>query len=321
MGAVSTAAILDLQLAAGFTARWELDQCDAHGRSALAIAERLGLDMVRAIALGVLAGSASMRADVEETERLTALSTAAAPGDRMLEGFSWGSRALAMLLQGDITRAMEPYARGMAIFARLPHAEPASLRALWPLLLASQGDRRAPRAIDDARRLGVRAFNLNRGLIGYAEAILAGRDGQRHRANELVTSSHPEFTNCAGWAELAQLQAAPAAFADGWGDPVRWLTQAAAGFGRRNLPNLASRCDELLREYRPNPWAAQGITTREADVLRLVADGLANKQIAAHLRLSPRTVEKHVESLLRKTGSRSRTELAVAAATVTSRRP
>ena len=51
------------------------------------------------------------------------------------------------------------------------------------------------------------------------------------------------------------------------------------------------------------------MTVREADVLRLVAEGLANKEIAARLFLSPRTVEKHVESLLRKTGARSRTQL------------
>ena len=57
---------------------------------------------------------------------------------------------------------------------------------------------------------------------------------------------------------------------------------------------------------------AAGITAREADVLRLVADGLPNKEIAARLNLSPRTVEKHVESLLRKTGARSRTSLAAA---------
>jgi DNA-binding NarL/FixJ family response regulator len=58
------------------------------------------------------------------------------------------------------------------------------------------------------------------------------------------------------------------------------------------------------------------VTKREADVLRLVIDGLSNKEIAAALRLSARTVEKHVENLLRKTGTRSRTELAV-----TARRP
>jgi len=64
---------------------------------------------------------------------------------------------------------------------------------------------------------------------------------------------------------------------------------------------------------------AAGITAREADVLRLVADGLANKQIAARLHLSPRTVEKHVESLLRKTGARSRTGLVAAASQATAR--
>ena len=37
------------------------------------------------------------------------------------------------------------------------------------------------------------------------------------------------------------------------------------------------------------------LTDREADVLRLVADGLTNKQIAARLHLSPRTVGVHLE--------------------------
>ena len=56
-------------------------------------------------------------------------------------------------------------------------------------------------------------------------------------------------------------------------------------------------------------------------MLRLVADGMANKQIAARLQLSPRTVEKHVESLLRKTGARSRTGLVAAASPAAGRDP
>jgi hypothetical protein len=40
-----------------------------------------------------------------------------------------------------------------------------------------------------------------------------------------------------------------------------------------------------------------------------VAAGLPNKEIAIRLHLSPRTVEKHVESLLRKAGASSRTML------------
>jgi DNA-binding CsgD family transcriptional regulator len=260
-----------------------------------------------------------MRADAGQTERYAARAIAAAPDDQMVEGICWASRGAVVLLGGDAAAAVEPYARGMAILARLPHAEPAGLRALWPLLLAGIGDHRAARAIEEARRLGVGAIRHNRSLIGYAEAVLAGRAGQRQRADELAARCDVGFTNGEAWGELARFCAAPAALADGWGDPLRWLAEAEAGFDHRDLPRLAERCREMLKESQPNPWVAAGITAREADVLRLVADGLANKQIATWLRLSPRTVEKHVESLLRKTGARSRTGLAAAASQAAAR--
>jgi DNA-binding NarL/FixJ family response regulator len=44
-------------------------------------------------------------------------------------------------------------------------------------------------------------------------------------------------------------------------------------------------------------------------VLRLIAEGISNKAIAARLHLSHRTVEKHVENLVRKTAAQSRTQL------------
>jgi DNA-binding CsgD family transcriptional regulator/tetratricopeptide (TPR) repeat protein len=313
MGALSTAAILELQLAAAFTCRWELDTCDAHAQAAVDAAGRLGLDQVRAKALAVLAGSASMRADAQQAEEYAARAIAADPDDQMLDGFRWVSQGAALLLGGDAAAAVDPYARGMEILAQLPHAEPAGLRALWPLLLASRGDRRAARAIEEAHRLGVGAFRMNRSLIGYAGAILAGRARNPQRAGELAAACDAGFTNCAGWGELARFCAAPAALADGWGDPHRWLSEAEAGFGRRGLPRLAERCRALRTTSQPNPWSAAGITRREADVLRLVADGLTNRQIAARLKLSHRTVEKHVESLMRKTGTHSRTGLVAAA--------
>jgi DNA-binding CsgD family transcriptional regulator/tetratricopeptide (TPR) repeat protein len=312
LGAVSTVAILDLQLAAAYTCRWELDTCDDHAQTAVAAAERLGLNQVRAKALAVLAGSASMRADAEQAERYAAQAIAADPDDRMLDGFRWASRGAVALLGDDAAAAAEPYGRGMAILAQLPNAEPAGLRALWPLLLAALGDRRAVAAIKEAYQLGVGAFRMNRSLLGYAEAVLAGRAGQQQRASELAVASDAGFTNCEGWGDLARFCAAPAALAGRWGDPVRWLAAAEAGFDRRGLPRLAGRCRELVKEAQPNPWASAGITDREADVLRLVAEGLTNKQIAARLNLSPRTVEKHVESLLRKTGAPSRTGLVAA---------
>ena len=48
------------------------------------------------------------------------------------------------------------------------------------------------------------------------------------------------------------------------------------------------------------PYPA-GLTAREVDVLRLLAQGLTNKQIAEQLVLSPKTVNSHLASIFRKT--------------------
>ena len=56
------------------------------------------------------------------------------------------------------------------------------------------------------------------------------------------------------------------------------------------------------------------LTSQETRVALLVARGQTNRDIAATLFVSPRTVEHHVASVLRKRGLRSRTELAVSLA-------
>ena len=56
------------------------------------------------------------------------------------------------------------------------------------------------------------------------------------------------------------------------------------------------------------PREGAALTPRELDVLRLVAQGLGNKEIAADLDLSTHTVKYHLASVLAKLGVRSRTE-------------
>jgi DNA-binding NarL/FixJ family response regulator len=51
------------------------------------------------------------------------------------------------------------------------------------------------------------------------------------------------------------------------------------------------------------------LTGREQDVLNLISEGLSNIEIGQHLHLSPRTIEKYVSSLLRKTTTNNRAEL------------
>jgi DNA-binding NarL/FixJ family response regulator len=55
--------------------------------------------------------------------------------------------------------------------------------------------------------------------------------------------------------------------------------------------------------------AALNLTQREREVLNVLSDGHSNMQIGEHLHLSPRTVEKYVSSLLRKTDTNNRAEL------------
>ena len=53
------------------------------------------------------------------------------------------------------------------------------------------------------------------------------------------------------------------------------------------------------------------LTPRERDVLRLVAQGMTNPQIAKALWLAPSTVRKHLENVFPKLGVRTRTAAAV----------
>jgi DNA-binding NarL/FixJ family response regulator len=66
----------------------------------------------------------------------------------------------------------------------------------------------------------------------------------------------------------------------------------------------------------PRGAGAGPLATREADVARLVADGLTNKQIGARLFISERTVDSHVRSILNKLGVGSRAQIAAWVATL-----
>jgi DNA-binding NarL/FixJ family response regulator len=64
----------------------------------------------------------------------------------------------------------------------------------------------------------------------------------------------------------------------------------------------------------PPPAAGEALTRREADILRLVAEGLGNKQIAGRLGVAVTTVRTHLSSVYEKLRVESRVELALYAA-------
>ncbi|HEX5198458.1 MAG TPA: helix-turn-helix transcriptional regulator [Actinoplanes sp.] len=217
----------------------------------------------------------------------------------------------------------------MATGARLLQRSPATIAppflGLRVLLLAVSDDDDAARAeTDRVRESGATRHRVVATLLGYAEAVLLGRTGHHAAATAAFAAADGEMGPLVAWyRQYARRSVAEAALADGWGDPVPWLREAAAYFAARGDQVVAAACRELLRRVGipvprpgrgdprvPAKLRALGVTSREAEVLALLAEGLTNQEVGARLHVSPRTVEKHVAGLLAKTGCRRRAQLA-----------
>ncbi|MFJ3531168.1 MULTISPECIES: response regulator transcription factor [unclassified Streptomyces] len=97
------------------------------------------------------------------------------------------------------------------------------------------------------------------------------------------------------------------------------LVQAVRLVARSDSLLFPSAVRGLAAEYgrrrpaaAPAAWTAR-LTEREADVLRLMAAGLSNAEIAARLLVGAATAKTHVAGVLAKTGTRDRTQAVIAA--------
>jgi NarL family two-component system response regulator LiaR len=91
---------------------------------------------------------------------------------------------------------------------------------------------------------------------------------------------------------------------------------SAAALGESLIsPQIASKVLRELRAARPAPRAAERLraelTERELEVLRLIANGNDNSQIAAELHISSKTVKNHISNILMKLQIENRIQAAV----------
>ncbi|MDH6579913.1 LuxR family transcriptional regulator [Kitasatospora sp. MAP5-34] len=162
----------------------------------------------------------------------------------------------------------------------------------------------------------------NRQFLLLAHAALLGREGRAEDAAEAVGAAGTTAGLFPMAHHLGLRLVAEAAIADGWGDPVGWLRTAEQYFHHVDTPSVAGACRALLRQagatvaqHRsgrdqiPAELRAQGLTPREYEVLMLLVERPGNQDIARRLSISPRTVEKHMASLLGKTGRPDRAAL------------
>ena len=316
-GALALTAALDLQISAGLNKQFRAEEALAAARRSADASRRFHL-AVLPMALIFQATAHAIRGEREAMEARIADAISLAPADQDVLGCAWGHcRATFSLLAGDLGQAHAQMATGAELMLSSPAAIAPPFLGLWPLLGAlldrdaAEGAARV-RAARGTRHLVVAA------LLGYADAILAGRQGRPADAGAAFAAAEAQMGPLMAWyRHYARRLAAEPALADGWGEPAPWLREAAAYFAARGDSRVAAACRGLLRRAGapvprrrpgdgelPGQLRALGVTEREADVLRLVALGLGNREIAERMFLSPRTVEKHVASLLAKTGLR-----------------
>jgi DNA-binding NarL/FixJ family response regulator len=128
-----------------------------------------------------------------------------------------------------------------------------------------------------------------------------------------------EVVALTSFAEEERVHGAMAAGASGYllkdadADEIAAGIRAAHRGELRLDPTVARRLMSSLRDSTSEDLKAQ-LTSRELEVLTLVATGRANKQIAAELGISERTARTHVSNILAKLGLSSRTQAALWAA-------
>ncbi|GGY92587.1 helix-turn-helix transcriptional regulator [Streptomyces avidinii] len=295
-------------------------------REAAADASRLGLGrplaMLR-LADAVRYAHQGRRAEMRGAlERLAPLLDAA-PGVRAM---SYGlARAICSLLEERHEAAGQEFAQALAYDAENPAIGGFGKHGII-LLLGVLDGRMGRRHHTEVARASASGTRWNHQFTGLADAVLLGREGRPDEA----TAAAGKALEAAGLFPVARRLSlrliAQSAYEDGWGTPVEWLREAEEYFHDAGLQAVAGASRALLRgmgasvrqrrtgtERVPPDLRRCGITVREFEVARLVAERISNKDIAGRLHISLRTVEKHVANLLQKTGHPNRTAFATAA--------
>jgi predicted ATPase/DNA-binding CsgD family transcriptional regulator len=239
-------------------------------------------------------------------------------GDKWGAAIELGFLAVAWRDQGNHERAKRFAERGLALSREVGERQTITA-ALYTLATLAQAERDHERARDlyeEGLKLSAELGNeadIAHCLEGLAS--IAGAEGTIVRAARLWGAEE---------ALLEKFEAAVYIYV-----PDRSLHQSRVAAARARLGEETfesawaegrAMSPEQAIEYAldqegvPEPGAPQtlpaGLSAREAEVLRLVASGLSNAEVAKELFLSSRTVDWHLSSIYRKLGLHSRTEAA-----------
>ncbi len=226
-------------------------------------------------------------------------------GDKL--GIAHGQRFAGQLAlsQGDTTTARSLIEEALALFREIGNREGMALSlSLLARVEAGQGDRAAARTLYEA---SVTMASQGMGDKGALASCLEGLASLVAAQGELVRAAR-------FWGAAERLRETigtpnpPVERAD-YG---RAVASARAQLGEQALATPGQVALPTPGELSSSPTTASpppypdGLTAREVEVLRVVAQGLTNEQVAQRLVISPRTVDTHLTSIYSKIGVSSR---------------
>lgn len=322
-GALATAAVVDVQVAAALVLADDPDAGALAAQRSAELARRYGFDQTVATAVALEAYAHARRRRRTEMQRCIDEAHALAPGVRDVEVKTFTASAMLALVEEDRTAARSHLLAAVRSAAETPSYAVVPATGLLALILQLEGPE------DDVPALELPETSvhfLTSAFLRYADAVAAGHAGNAQLAAASMAEADRALADLRWVRTLGRRLVAEAAIADGWGEPVPWLREALDFFDRHGDEHIASACRSLLRKAGsavprrrgdmevPGELRALGVTSREWEVLRLLAEGLSNREIATRLYLSPRTVERHVANLAPKAGVGRRSELVAYAA-------
>ena len=315
IGALATMAMVDLQLAAAHNERGESADAIAAARRCAEVSAQFGLSSL-AMSHAIEAMAHARRADERAMQQALDQARTTGQDADYVEAGVWGNIVpIYRVVRGELADAAAGFDRGMELLRQRPTTT-FPFPGLWALVRTLLDDG------GEAARTEVAGLQVDtpvsRRTLMAAEAVALGRNGEPVAASArfLDMDAELDFEGGQFRRALIRLLVAPAAHHDGWGSPEPWLREALARFEHLGLDVLAGRCRQELRclgaavprrspiatSPVPPSLAALGVTGRELDVLRLAASGSSNREIAERLFISPRTVDKHIERLVQKSG-------------------
>jgi DNA-binding CsgD family transcriptional regulator len=184
---------------------------------------------------------------------------------------------------------------------------------------AEAGDEQHARDLVDAllpafARLSPRTLNQNGAVANVAWAIwvLGAREHApvlRRLSVDLIEAGVGDYSGTSRELSVAWMAALeddrPAAF-----EYLARARSTLAASGQRSLLGVIDETEQAVRRRDSRARGPDGLTARELEVLRAVASGRSNKEIARELFLSVHTVERHVANVYRKIGAHNRAEAA-----------